>query len=142
AAMTIQSGGKVTHTQRSGAGLVLSVTGTLTMEGGGTPGLIDANGMGLSGGQNSPGETFDATDAIVAGAANGGAGAGGSYGGTGAGGQHGEGTNVSYGVGENARHRGLGGGGGPNSGEPGGDGGGVGAARAGERGGEGCGGAE
>ena len=65
--MTVLSGGVVTHAVRDTAGLRLNVTGTLDVQSGG---LIDVVGRGLLGGQSAgaSGETYDGTDAIVAGA--------------------------------------------------------------------------
>ena len=47
--MTIQSDGKVTHGAADTTGLVLNVTGTLTVDAGGA---INVNGVGLRGGNN------------------------------------------------------------------------------------------
>jgi hypothetical protein len=110
--MTVQSGGVVTHGVRDTAGLRLSVTGTLTVAAGGA---IDVSGKGLlggSGGGNVPGETFDASGAIVAGAAGSSywCGSGGSYGGSGVSTSGGP-TNSAYGWLEDPRQVGSGGGG-------------------------------
>ncbi|MGE5692654.1 MAG: hypothetical protein ACM3YF_02630, partial [Candidatus Zixiibacteriota bacterium] len=113
--MTIQSGGVVTHSFRLLAGLRLNVLGTLDVRAGG---LIDLNSRGLLGGDNGSvfgpnGETFNNADAIVSGAAGGCggnlSGAGGSYGGQGAGGSAG-GSPAPYGLLEDPRHLGSGGG--------------------------------
>jgi hypothetical protein len=110
--LRIESGGVVMHSPRLLTGLVLHVTGELNVQAGG---LIDLNAKGLRGGYpGSPfgvaGETYDASDNIVAGAVGGNFQPGASYGGQGADAQ---GTsNPVYGVLEDARHLGSGGGGG------------------------------
>ncbi|MEW5875323.1 MAG: hypothetical protein AB1752_09100, partial [Candidatus Zixiibacteriota bacterium] len=107
--MRIASGGVITHSSRLLSGLVLDVTGTLDVQAGG---LIDLNEKGLLGGSGiAPGETYDASDNIVAGA--GGAptwAAGGSYGGIGGNGSQAS-ASPSYGLLEDPRHLGSGGGG-------------------------------
>ena len=113
--MTIDSGGVVTHTDRDTSGLRLNVTGTLEIKAGGK---IDVSTKGLRGGNNGSlfgfnGETFDENDNIVSAGnyltyidVNG----GGSYGGWA--GHHELGnTNNPYGLLENPRHLGSGGGG-------------------------------
>lgn len=108
-AVTIQSGGTLTHSARHLTGLKLSVSGTLTVA---TGGLIDVTAKGLAGGSGAPGagETYDATDAIVPGASGAnGFGAAASYGGTGGAGQGP--SNAPYGLLEDPRHLGSGGGG-------------------------------
>jgi len=103
------------------------VVGTLRVQAGG---LIDVTAKGLLGGSNGSafglrGETFDATDAIVAGAQgaiNDAAGAG--YGGTGGSGNEGGVSNAPYGLIEDARHLGSGGGAPSGSTTPAGNGGG------------------
>jgi hypothetical protein len=124
-ALTVQSGGVVTHSSRLLAGLVLDVTGTLDVQSGG---LVDLNGRGLLGGNagsvgGTNGETYNASDMVVSGAGSGfSIGAGASYGGQGA---NGEGvTNGSYGLVEDARHLGSGGGASTRNGDVGGAGGG------------------
>jgi len=109
--MTIESGGVVTHSPRLLSGLRLNVIGTLDVQSGG---VIDVNGKGLRGGNNGSifgcnGETFDASDAIVsAGNCSGG---GGSYGGWGSASNYPAGSpNSPYGLLENPRHLGSGGG--------------------------------
>ncbi len=107
--LTVASGGLVTHAVRDTAGLRLDVSGTLDVQSGG---LIDVTGKGLSGGVGNgvAGETFDSNGAIVSGA--GGAytyGSGASYGGTGTGS-----TNTAYGLLDDPRQVGAGGGGAAN----------------------------
>ena len=127
--LTIQSGGKLTHSAYAGQEtlalspkLTLSVTGTLSVQSGG---LIDVNAKGLRGGSNGSafgptGETFNASDVVVAG--SGGNYGGGSYGGRGANGSAGGVSGPPYGLLEDPRHLGSGGGGW--TGGPGGHGGG------------------
>ena len=108
--LTILNGGVLSHSLRLLAGLHLHVLDTLDIRSGGA---IDVSGKGLLGGQpvaNGIGETYNANDSIVAGAGGSAtAGAGGSYGGQGA-----VGTNAvpasPYGLIEDPRHLGSGGG--------------------------------
>ncbi len=111
--LTIQSGGVVTRSARVLEGLVLNVTGALDVQSGG---VINLDGKGLRGGGTSgsafgtSGETFDATDAIVAGATGGlTTYSGASYGGRGIASAGGT-TNPAYGLLEDPRHLGSGGG--------------------------------
>ena len=117
----VQSGGIVTHTVRYTAGLVLNVSGTLTVASGGS---IDVTGKGLLGGPggsavNRLGEAYDpVTGAIVRVTPEV---SGGSYGGLG-GGQY----SPVYGDERNPTQLGSGGGGGAwLNGQPGGTGGGA-----------------
>ena len=112
-AMTIQSGGLVTHSGRLLTGLVLNVAGTLDVQSGGA---INLQGRGLLGGANGStfglrGEALDNSGVIVAGAsAAAGNGAGGSYGGLGGSSTAGAATNLAYGLLEDPRQLGAGGG--------------------------------
>jgi hypothetical protein len=115
--MTIQSGGKVTHTVRQVNGLTLNVAGTLDVQPGG---LIDVNAMGLLGANNgslfSPnnGEAYDASGTnIVSGSGSGptfAIGCGGAYGGAAAQPPTDGPVNAVYGVVEDPRNLGSGGG--------------------------------
>jgi len=130
AGILIDSGGVLTHSVRHLNGLVLSVADTLNIRSGG---MIDLMAKGLRGGHSGSlfgrdGETYDSTDSIVAGAAGGQAagnvcGAGASYGGWGAAcwGP----ANPPYGLLEDPRHLGSGGGGADAGSRPGGHGGGL-----------------
>ena len=125
--LTVLSGGVVTHSQRLLAGLVLNVGGTLDVQAGGR---IDVSTKGLLGGGNGSafgnrGEAFDpVTDAIVAGAGFSGRGAGGGYGGLGGSSLTGALSNPVYGMLEDPRHLGGGGGAGVSAGAFSGHGGG------------------
>src|SRR5207249_1832589 len=126
-ALTVQSGGVVTHTLAWQAGLVREVTGALDVQSGGT---IDLTAKGLHGGYNGSqfgfaGEAFDpSTGAVVAGASGApGDGAGGSYGGVGSASIQGATPNAAYGLLETPQQLGSGGGG-TNCCGPGGHGGG------------------
>ncbi|MDI6766578.1 MAG: hypothetical protein QME52_07125, partial [Bacteroidota bacterium] len=113
-ALMIDSGGVVTHSQRLLAGMQLDVVGTLEIKSGG---MIDVNGKGLLGGRpgglfGKSGETYGSGDTIVAGAGSGHNGAGGSYGGQGgdASGATSATSSSPYGLMEEPRHLGSGGG--------------------------------
>jgi len=115
---TIEAGGSLTHSVRFLDGLSIEVTGTFEIQPGG---FVNVDGKGLRGGGNGSlfdpaGETYDATDEIVAGA---GGSTGASYGGYGAT-PAGLPTNSVYGVLEDPRHLGSGGGTGAGGGGNGG----------------------
>jgi YD repeat-containing protein len=112
--MTLQSGGSVTHSLRQTSGLTLNVTGVLDVQLGG---VIDVSAKGLRGGQgvSNNGETFNASDQIVAGAQGGSSGAGAGYGGLGAASTSGAQSNAAYGLLEDPHHLGSGGGAGGGS---------------------------
>ena len=110
-ALTVRSGGWVTHSVRSLEGLYLDVGGALTVESGG---LIDVSERGLRGGGVESafgwnGETFGVGDTIVSGA-GGGTGAGAGYGGRGPDTDNAV-SNAPYGELESPQHLGSGGGG-------------------------------
>jgi len=110
--MRIEPGGIVTHLTRLVAGLRLKVGGTLEVKSGGA---IDVSGKGLLGGQpaigGGRGETYNESDSIVAGATGSdNTGGGGSYGGRGGQGGQGGTSNEPYGLLEDVRHLGSGGG--------------------------------
>jgi hypothetical protein len=115
--VTVQSGGVVTHSgypTNTGAGLHLSVTGTLDVQ---TGGLIDVNAKGLRGASNgsvfgASGEAYDASgSSVVSGSSfNSSWGNGGAYGGAAAPMQGGGVVNAVYGIVEDPHHLGSGGG--------------------------------